>query len=85
VSGAGKQNANAELNKIMTQVLRASNRAAQASLAGAIIAASGRPHSINEALAVLRSVSFAMSPAPDNPAYEAWAKDKDKHLSKVYN
>ena len=83
MSAAGKPNA--ELIKTMTQVVRASNRAAQASLAGAIIAASGRPHSINQALEVLRSVSFAMNPAPGNTSYEAWARDKEKHLSKVYS
>jgi hypothetical protein len=83
VSAAGKPNA--ELIKIMSQVVRASNRAAQASLAGAIIAASGRPHSIDEALDVLRSVSFAMNPAPGGPDYEEWAKNKAQHLGKVHN
>ena len=52
-------------------------------LAAAIIAASGRPHSIEQALEIVRDIQFAMAPIKSG-AYEAWAKTKSERLSKVH-
>ena len=56
-----------------------------AAVASAVITASGRPHSINEALEVLRDVLFAMYPAPESQAYQQWAKTKDERLQKIHS
>jgi hypothetical protein len=54
-----------------------------ATLAAGIIAASGRPHSIAEALALRDDVYWALYPEPGNGAYDTWAKTKDVRLNKA--
>lgn len=55
-----------------------------ATLASAIISASGRPYSINEALEILQDVRFALYPEHNSSAYKEWEKSKDVRLKKVY-
>jgi hypothetical protein len=57
---------------------------AAATLASAIIAASGRPHSIEQALAVAYDIQMAMYPTPQSGYYQEWAKTKDERLKKVH-
>ena len=55
-----------------------------ATLAAGIIAASGRPHSIAEALALRTTlVSLGAVPRAGNGADETWAKTKDVRLNKA--
>jgi hypothetical protein len=63
--------------------LHATRNAAAASLAGGMIAATGRPHSLEEALAVYNAAYFAMFPSEGNGRYEAWKAEEDR-LTKVY-
>ncbi len=64
-------------------IIAASKNAAAASLAGGLIAASGRPHSLEEAMAVFTEVCFAMDPHPGHGRYKAWAQNPDR-FKKVY-
>ncbi|HEY7977574.1 MAG TPA: hypothetical protein VID67_05215 [Rhizomicrobium sp.] len=63
------------------ELLAAMRSTAAASLAGGIIAASGRPWSIEEALILARDVDFAIYPDPGHSAYEAWKKRADDRLN----
>jgi hypothetical protein len=54
-----------------------------ATLAAAIITASGRPYSVAEALEVLNDVRFALNPEPNFAPYQEWEKTKEARLSKV--
>lgn len=65
------------------QLLAATQHAAAAALAGGIIAASGRPHSVREALELQRSVFYALFPHGGHGRYEQWAKDPD-NLNKTH-
>jgi hypothetical protein len=65
-----------------TQKLVALQQNAAATLAAAIIAASGRPHSVQEALDLLQDVSFSLFPKPQHAIYQKW-KEADK-LSEVH-
>jgi hypothetical protein len=53
-------------------------------LASSIIMASGRPHSIQQALDIARNIHFAMFPVPNDPAYKEWEKTKGASLNKVH-
>ena len=64
-------------------LISATQRAAAASLAGGIIAASGRPHTLKEALEVLSDVHNALFPVPGNGHYERWKSDEGR-LDKRY-
>jgi hypothetical protein len=65
--------------------LTESNKAqVAATLAAAIIMASGRPHSIQQALDIVRDIQFAMYPAPQYGHYKEWEKFKDARLSRVH-
>ena len=65
------------------ELLAAMRSAAAASLAGGIIAASGRAWSIEQALFLARDVQFAVYPHPGDEAYEAWKKDSLDRLTFV--
>lgn len=62
---------------------KASQQAAAAALAGGMIAASGRPHSLKEAMDLFANVQCAMFPNPTTDRYQAWAKDPQR-LTRVY-
>lgn len=58
-------------------LIEATKRAAAASLAGGIIAASGRPHSVAEASEVVVDAYHRLFPDPNDAGYQEWlAKDR---------
>lgn len=57
---------------------------AAASLAGGIIAASGRAYSLEQAMEILRDVHFALFPEPGHGSYDVWAKDPNR-FKKTYS
>jgi hypothetical protein len=54
-------------------------------LASAIIIASGRPYSVQEALDIARDIHFAMFPVHNSGAYKDWEKTKHERLNKVHD
>ena len=52
-------------------------------LAAALMQASGRPYSIEQALDLVRDCRFAMYPKPGLGSYQEWAKTKDERLSRI--
>jgi hypothetical protein len=57
---------------------------AAASLAAGIIAAAGRPHSIDEAMSLANDIYFEKYPAPSNGRYDEWLKTRDKTVAKAH-
>jgi hypothetical protein len=55
-----------------------------ATLAAGIIAASGRPWSIEQALDLRRDIYFAMHPRPNSDVYQEWAKTKNERLCALH-
>jgi hypothetical protein len=55
-----------------------------ATLAAGIIAASGRPWSIEQALTLRRDICFAMHARPNSGVYQEWAKTKNERLSTIH-
>jgi hypothetical protein len=53
-------------------------------LASSLIIASGRPHSIQQALDLARDIHFALYPVSNDPAYKEWEKTKHARLNKVH-
>jgi hypothetical protein len=53
-------------------------------LASAIIAASGRQYSAQQAVDIARDVHFALFPVPNSAVYNEWAKTKHDRLNKVH-
>jgi len=53
-------------------------------LASAIITASGRPHSVQQALDIVQDIHFALFPVRNLAAYNEWAKTKHERLNKVH-
>jgi hypothetical protein len=74
-----------EINKNLMQLTNATKAQNVATLAASLIAASGRPHSIQEAMDLCRNIDFAMHPAPGSGAYIEWAKTKDQTLNKAHS
>ena len=66
------------------QLTEAVRQQARATLAAALITASGRPHSIQQALDLECDFHFAMHPAPNSGAYQEWAKTKNKRLNEPH-
>ena len=66
------------------QMLEATKHQAVASLAAGIIAASGRPWSIQQALDLKTDIYFAMYPSPNSGAFTAWAKTREERLGTVH-
>jgi hypothetical protein len=64
-------------------LLAAVRSSVAASLAGGIMAASGRPWSIEQALVLARDVEFAVYPNAGDAGYEEWKKLIDDRLSFV--
>lgn len=62
----------------MAKLLHDTQLAAAAALAGGMIAATGRAHSVHEAKELLQDVLFALFPQPNHGAYQAWEKDNSK-------
>ena len=70
--------------QILAQLTEATKQQNAATLAAAIITASGRPYSIEEALAIANDIYFAMYPAPNAGIYIEWVKTRDARLKKVH-
>jgi len=60
------------LELISGQTLTATRISAAATLAAALINAAGRPHSVNEAIKLMRDVEFSLWPTPNSGGYQAW-------------
>ena len=54
------------------QLIETTRMAAAASMAGGMIAATQRPHSIQEAQELVYSCYFALFPAPGRGRYDSW-------------
>ena len=57
---------------------------AAASIAGGLIAASGRPHSIHEAIALWHSVHYAIDPTHGHGTQQRQAWDAHKNLDEPH-
>ncbi len=64
--------------------LSATRQQVAATIASAIMASSGRPYSIQQALEIVRDVHYALYPAPNAEPYNEWAKTREARLSKVH-
>jgi hypothetical protein len=60
------------------------HRQTAATIAAALVSASGKPHSIEQILEIVTDVQFAMNPQPNHGSYQQWAKTKDARLKKVH-
>jgi hypothetical protein len=65
-------------------LIDATRQQAIATMARAIIIASGRPHSIEQALEIMHDMRFATYPARQLAVYKEWEKTKDARLKKVH-
>jgi hypothetical protein len=67
------------------QKLAAANQSiVTATLTAAIVSARAKPTSIKEVLEIQRDLFFAMHPSPNSGNYQAWVKNKEEKLSKIY-
>lgn len=66
-------------------LIRATREAAAASLAGGIIAASGRPHSPEQAKAVFNDVFWTLFPSPSNGDFNLWQAAKRDTVEQGYH
>jgi hypothetical protein len=69
---------------IMSQQTEATRWQSASILASAVIAASGRQHSVQQALDIARDFHFALFPVSNSAAYIEWAKTKHERLNKVH-
>ena len=65
-------------------LLTAAKAQVAATLAAAIVTASGRPHSIQEVLDIAGDIQFALYPAEGYDVYAEWEKTAAERLSKVH-
>ena len=77
--------AKTDTNKTDAKAFRMLQNIVAASLAGGMIAASGRPHTPQEALNLFRTLHNALYPSPNNSHYKEWAKDRDAHMRTVHS
>ncbi len=68
----------------LTQLTEVTKWQSANTLASAIIMASGRPHSSQEALDIARDIHFAMFPVHNLAAYKDWEKIKHARLNKIH-
>jgi hypothetical protein len=54
------------------ELIEETKKVAAASLAAGIIAASGRPHSVEEAVFLVTDCLFGLNPLPGNSCYTLW-------------
>lgn len=69
----------------LASLISASRNAAAASIAGGIIAARGKPITLEEALQIQSDVYFALYPQPGQGRYEKWAQNRAENLKKLYD
>lgn len=68
----------------MADLIRATRQNTMATIAAGIMAAAGRPFSIQEALTIVGDIENAMFPQPTSGRYAEWSKTREARLSKVY-
>ena len=61
--------------QIAAQALEATRTAAAATLAAALISAAGRPHSVDEAMKLVRDIQWSLWPNDNYGAYKDWKKN----------
>lgn len=66
-----------------SSVANAINDQTIATLASAIVVASGRAWSIEEVLDLMRDIEFARRPQPNSGAYQHWEKDREAKVKKI--
>jgi hypothetical protein len=76
----------ADLNTlaVMQQQAAAMRAQSASTLTASIVAASGRPWSIQQMMDVYRDVSFALFPDPRSGAYQNWQQNSQETLNKVH-
>ncbi len=74
----------AAVNMSLATLAEVAKAQTAATLAAAIITASGEPHSIEQALEIAHDIQFAMYPAPNSGVYKEWLKTKDARLKKIH-
>lgn len=57
------------------QQLHASQMNVTATLAGALISAAGRPHSVEETVGLMRDLHYALFPQTGSGSYEQWRNE----------
>ena len=67
----------------MDPVVYATRQQTAAILAAAMITASGRPWSIEQATGLLRDVEFTMFPQSGQGAYQGWSQTRDETVKKI--
>ncbi len=75
------------LSNLLTEMLRtqhASRCGAAASLAAGIVAASGRPHSVNDALSVYRDVFNSLFGDAASGQYRQWKEESAERLDTAH-
>jgi len=65
--------------QISAEMLEATRAAAAASIAAGLISASGRAHSVGEAVKLLRDVQWSLWPNERYGAYQEWKKNFREH------
>lgn len=68
---------------LLSQFTDSARQQTAATLASAIIIASGRPYSIEQALEIVDDIRFAMYPTPQSSAYKEWEKTKLTRLKTI--
>jgi hypothetical protein len=72
------------LGSYLNGIIHEMRQQKSATIAAAIVSASGKPHSIEQALGIMDDVHWAMYPDPTKGAYTEWAKTKDARVKKVH-
>jgi hypothetical protein len=69
----------------LAQVMNVFKKQTVATVAAAMVVASGRAHSIQQVLTLMQDVDLAMYPNPSSGFYIEWAKTKDQKLNLVHS
>jgi hypothetical protein len=69
----------------LAQLINATQNAAAATLAAALITAAGRPHSVDEAINLLRDIQYSLHPGnfANTGPYQAWQQSKQTDKAHV--
>ena len=73
-----------DIVKQLTKLNNSLDELIVSNVAGAMITASARPWSIEEAHELMGSIHFALRPAANLGVYEAWKKKYPENLAKVW-
>ncbi|WP_025036101.1 hypothetical protein [Bradyrhizobium sp. DOA9] len=67
----------------MDPIVQATRQQTAAILAAAMITASGRAWSIEQATNLVRDIEHTMFPQPSYGSYQAWAQTRDETIKKI--